>query len=115
MTNQQRMKDIKNQQKDLSKKAKESEKTNPDESKKTLDDMMKLMHEQQRMNMKPMLATFVLVFAFFPWVGSLYNGPIINLPVSLPYFGNDFGWIMWYVVTSLPLSLLFRKILDVEL
>jgi len=37
------------------------------------------------------------------------------LPFSLPYFDNDLGWLAWYIIISLVLSFVFRKILGVEL
>jgi uncharacterized membrane protein (DUF106 family) len=33
----------------------------------------------------------------------------------LPYFENDFGWLAWYIIVSIPLGILFRKLLRVEL
>lgn len=45
----------------------------------------------------------------------VYLGLIsVNLPFYLPYFGYKFGWLMWYIVLSFPLSFLFRKMLGVE-
>lgn len=40
---------------------------------------------------------------------------VVLLPLSLPYFENDFGWLMWYFLFSLILNFVFRKILGVEL
>jgi len=40
---------------------------------------------------------------------------VVLLPFSLPYFGNDFGWLFWYVLISVMLSSIFRRILGVEL
>ena len=40
---------------------------------------------------------------------------VVLLPFSLPFFENDFGWVMWYVLNSLILSFIFRKALGVEL
>lgn len=37
------------------------------------------------------------------------------LPFSLPYFGSDFGWLAWYIITSFALNFVFRKILGVEI
>ncbi|NIM47307.1 MAG: DUF106 domain-containing protein [Candidatus Aenigmarchaeota archaeon] len=40
---------------------------------------------------------------------------VVLLPFSLPFFGNDFGWLFWYILTSLILNSLFRRILGVEI
>lgn len=36
------------------------------------------------------------------------------LPVSLPYFADDMGWLGWYFVVSVPLMVLFRKMLKIN-
>jgi len=38
---------------------------------------------------------------------------VVLLPFSLPYFENDLGWLAWYIIISLVLSFVFRKILGV--
>lgn len=40
---------------------------------------------------------------------------VVLLPFSLPFFGDDFGWLAWYIIVSVLLSFIFRKILGVEL
>lgn len=35
---------------------------------------------------------------------------VIRMPFTVPYFGDRFGWVGWYFLSSMPLSLLFRKI-----
>lgn len=35
---------------------------------------------------------------------------VIRTPFVLPYFGDRFGWVGWYFLSSMPLSILFRKI-----
>lgn len=39
---------------------------------------------------------------------------IVNLPFSLPWFGNKLGWLGWYILSSLPASIFFRKLLGVS-
>ena len=34
--------------------------------------------------------------------------------VSLPLFGNEFGWLGWYLIVSIPLMILIRKILKIN-
>jgi uncharacterized membrane protein (DUF106 family) len=42
-----------------------------------------------------------------------FEASIVSLPFSLPFFGNDFGWLAWYIIVSFPLSFIFRKALGV--
>ncbi|NIO44590.1 MAG: DUF106 domain-containing protein [Candidatus Aenigmarchaeota archaeon] len=40
---------------------------------------------------------------------------VVLLPFTLPYFGNDFGWLFWYILISLIFNSIFRKILGVQI
>ena len=37
------------------------------------------------------------------------------LPVSLPIFGDAVGWLGWYFMVSIPLMILFRKLLKINI
>jgi uncharacterized membrane protein (DUF106 family) len=113
--NQEALKKIKEEMKNLQKKVKEIEKTNPDQAKSLSAEMMKLANKQMSMNYKSLIPTMLFVIIFLPWVALVYSGShVAMLPFTLPYFGNDFGWLMWYFIASLPLTLIFNKLLDVE-
>lgn len=34
-------------------------------------------------------------------------------PLSMPFFGDDIGWVGWYITVSIPLVLLLRKLLKI--
>ncbi len=36
------------------------------------------------------------------------------LPVTLPFFGNDFGWLGWYLILSIPVALIIRRALKIS-
>ena len=114
MVNQVSLRELKVQMKTLQAKANEQQKNNPDDAKKTISEVMKLSNKQMMMNFKPMFPTMLLALLLLPWMASVWTGPIVILPFNLPYFGSDFGWLMWYMLLSMPLSQLFRKTLGVE-
>jgi len=35
------------------------------------------------------------------------------LPVSLPFLGNMFGWLGWYIICSMPLVIIIRKAMKI--
>jgi len=37
------------------------------------------------------------------------------LPVTLPFFGNDLGWLGWYLLISVPMALIIRKLLKISI
>jgi uncharacterized membrane protein (DUF106 family) len=116
LINQEELREIKQKQREHQAKAKDIQHSNPDEAKKLMNEMLNLSNKQMKMTMKPMIVTlFVSLFLIFPFLPKLYEGAVVFLPFSLPYFGNDFGWLMWYFVVSIPLNAIIRKILDVEI
>ena len=40
---------------------------------------------------------------------------IAFLPVTLPFFGNDLGWLGWYLIISIPMAIIIRKALKINL
>ncbi len=114
MVNQATLRELKAQMRELQAKAKELQKTNPEEANKTVSDVLKLSNKQMMMNFKPMLPTMLFVILLLPWMATVWTGPVALLPFNLPYFGTDFGWLMWYILLSVPMSQVFRKFLGVE-
>lgn len=39
---------------------------------------------------------------------------IAFLPVTLPFFGNDIGWLGWYLMVSVPIAMIIRKALKIS-
>ncbi len=85
------------------------------ESEKLLDEKMKLISKQMKMSYKSLFAGMIFIIIFLPWFGHVYTQPLIDLPFSLPLIGSTVGWLVWYIVVSIPLSLLFRKLLGVSI
>ncbi len=115
MVDQNKMRELKTKVKELQKKQKEVPKGNTEELNKLLSEMLSLQNQQMKLNLKPMIPTLLIAVAVFPWMGSVFTGPMVILPFALPFFGNDFGWLMWYIILSIPMSIVFRKILGVEM
>ncbi len=116
LINQNEMRELKEKQKEKQEKIKELQKTNPEEAKRVMTEMLKLSNKQLRMSMKPMFVSLIIfVVIVLPTLPGLFPGTVVYLPFSLPYFENDFGWLMWYIIVSVPLNSIFRRILGVTL
>ena len=109
------MREVKSKVKAMQAETKELQKTNPEAANEKMNEMMSLTNQQMKLSMKPMVPTMIFVLLFLPWIASLFEGPVVFLPFELPFFGNDFGWLAWYMLISVPSSQLLRKILGVEL
>ncbi len=113
LVDQEKVKKIREEIKEIQKQIKKLEKTEVAEANRLTAEMLKLTNKQMMSNIKPMLASMVLLVLLLPWVASTFPNSVAMLPFSLPFFGNDFGWLAWYVIASIPFSMLSRKLLDV--
>lgn len=114
LVDQKKMREFKEKTKDLQKQIKEAQKTDQKKANELLTEMLALSNKQMMSSFKPMLPGMALVFLLLPWVASVFAGPVAVLPFSLPFFGSDFGWLMWYILASMPLTYVFRKMLGVQ-
>lgn len=114
-TNQDQMKDMKERMNSLQDKIKKArEEDNQKELTKYNQELMKLTSGQMKMQFKPMIITMVVIVPIFIWVGPNLFGEkaIVELPFTI--FGHSsLTWIWWYIIISLPMGFLFRKILGV--
>lgn len=115
LINQNELRELKSSLKEKQAKIKELQKTNPQEANKILNETLALSSKQFRMSMKPMLLTLVVVGITLPYFGQAFPGAVVKLPFYLPYFENDFGWLAWYIIVSIPLGQLIRKLIGAEL
>jgi uncharacterized membrane protein (DUF106 family) len=115
LINKEEARKIKEEQKEKQEKMKELQKTNPEEANRVMNEMLKLSNRQFKLMMKPMLVSFILIIIILPILPSLFPGAVVNLPFTLPYFGSDFGWLAWYMIVSVPMNSIFRKMLGVEI
>ena len=115
LMNQNEAREIKSQQKEKQEKMKELQKTNPEEANKVMTEVLRLSNKQFKIMMKPMIVSFLIVIIILPFLPDLFPGVVVNLPFSIPFFGNDFGWLAWYIIVSVPLNSIFRRLLGVEI
>jgi uncharacterized membrane protein (DUF106 family) len=123
IVDQGRMKEIQKKvsvyNKELMKATKSKDQAKVAEMNKEKPQIMQMQQEMMKMQM-PMfmsMVPFILVFMFLKRLAvSMDWGVIIQLPFNLPVLGinNSFTWLGWYILCSLPLTALFRKILDVK-
>jgi uncharacterized membrane protein (DUF106 family) len=39
----------------------------------------------------------------------VFGRVMFQLPVALPYVGDDLGWLGWYIIVSIPVMIIFRR------
>ncbi len=46
--------------------------------------------------------------------GKISFAPVVAmLPVSLPFVGNTLGWLGWYIIVSIPVAILTRRLMKI--
>jgi uncharacterized membrane protein (DUF106 family) len=56
---------------------------------------------------------YIAFFCSDPTKEIKFSRIVAWLPFSLPFFGNNLGWLGWYLFLFIPLNQLFRKIFGV--
>jgi uncharacterized membrane protein (DUF106 family) len=114
LANQQEMKKAKKDMEFFRDKASKAQKSGDlKKSNEYMSDMMKASSKQFRLNMKPMMFSFLIVILAASWFGVTYGTAKILSPVNIPFLGSQLNWFWWYVIIVLPFSTIFRKLLDV--
>ncbi len=116
MTNQSKLKEIKQRQKELQQELKHTKDT--EQLKQLQEEMLELMHESMKENFKPMIVTFLPLIIVFHWLKHTYTqagiGNIISWNVNLPIVGTGGGWLFCYILFSIIFSMILRKLFRVH-
>ena len=84
---------------------------NKDEISKFLDEMMTLNAQMWKEMYKTMIISIVVLTIFLPWVRDSYTGmAVAQLPFSVPVFGPEINWIVWYILVSFTIGWVVRKV-----
>jgi uncharacterized membrane protein (DUF106 family) len=92
---------------------------NTEEANKFLSEMMKTNSEMMRHSFKGMIISLVVLSLFLPWIKHTYEVTykgvaVAKLPFTLPYIGSSLDWILWYILVSLTIGWVIRKLLGVD-
>lgn len=99
VTNQKRMKELKDIQKACQIKLKDK-KGDMEEMKKINEEMMRCNMELMKHSFKPMLFTFIPLLILIGWMGKFFQ-PLLS------------SWIWWYIISGLVFSIVLKKVLKV--
>ena len=103
------IKKLREEQKAISKKVKEIQKEDPEKANALMKEALKLTNKQMKMNMKPMMLSMIVVVGTFPWLGTVFVGPVLTLPFTIPFLGAEFGWFAVYIVVAILFGMGLRK------
>ncbi|GBE55571.1 hypothetical protein BMS3Bbin15_01750 [archaeon BMS3Bbin15] len=118
VVDQKKMKSTKEKMKGYQERVKKAQKDgNTKEMNRLNKEMLSLQGDMFSNSFKPMIFTMVPILLIFSWLR--YYVPsdinIVELPFFLPIWGNKLGWFGWYFITSIAVSPLVKKILNLEM
>jgi len=129
LTDQDRIKDIKQQMSRFREQMAEARKTGNARALRKLQArqrrVMMLQSEMMGLSMKPLLVYSIPLMLFFFWLNNLYSGQVVvNLPFNFPLMGffhrnnslssNQFGFIAWYFFSVSICSMFIKKAMKVS-
>jgi uncharacterized membrane protein (DUF106 family) len=115
LTKPEKMREIKKEMAFYREKANSAQKSgNKDEANKYSSEMLKMSQKQLKSTMKPMLASMVIFFIALGWFNTVFETLSVTLPVAIPFIGTSLNWFWWYIIITIPATLIFRKLLGVE-
>jgi len=88
---------------------------NTEEANKCMADMMKTNSEYMRHTFKALIVSLIVLGISLPFLKQGYEGmATVNMPFSVPLLGSNFTWVYWYILVSLAVGYLLRKLLEVD-
>jgi len=107
MTDQEALKSIKKEMKEIRKEMKEV-KDDPTRMMELNKQSMEKSMVQMKNSFKPMIITFIPLIIIFGWLRNVYEG------VDLNFLGFINGWLWVYIIFSMIISIILRKIMKVH-
>lgn len=111
--NRKLMQDIKSRMVEIREKLSKAQKDGDKENvNKFLNEYMKTNSQYMKQTFKALLISMVVIILFLPALNMKYKEmEVATLPFSLPIIKNKAGWLFWYILVSLALSVVVKKII----
>ena len=88
---------------------------NTEEANKYMQDMMKTNSEYMKHTFKALIVSLIVLSISLPFLKQSYEGLVtVNMPFSVPLLGSNLTWVYWYILVSLAIGYLLRKLLEVD-
>lgn len=88
---------------------------NKEEVSKFLAEMMKMNSQYMKQTFKALIISMIVLALFLPWLTHTYGGSVVAaLPFSLPLIGSNLTWIYWYILVSVSIGWVVRKLLEAD-
>jgi len=101
---------------DIKKLEKEAKEAKNDVKKLTKITSKQLNIQKQLMGhtMKPAMISSLPILVALILFSGYFQSVVVYFPVALPFIGNDLGWFGIYIVVALVTTMIFRKLLGLD-
>lgn len=83
-----------------------------DVTSKLLEQSLQMNNEFMKHSYKTLIVSLVIIYLFVPWLTHSYEGmTVASLPFPLPFVGASLTWALWYILVSLTIGWVVRKLL----
>lgn len=116
LVDQAKLKHLMSEMKRLRERMKKISKDDEKAHKALIGKSLKLNNQQMRLTLKPLAVSMLLVLLIFPWLARTFAGQSFSLPFAIPLLAPDaaVGWLGLYIIMSMPLTIIFRKVFEGE-
>ena len=88
---------------------------NNEEAKKFLGELMKTNSDYMKHSFKALIVSLVVISLFLPWLKYRFEGvPVASLPFSLPFIGASLDWLLWYILVSVTVGWVIKKLFAID-
>jgi uncharacterized membrane protein (DUF106 family) len=115
MIDKEKVKEIKRKIKEIQEEANKKKKEGDMQSYyKLLSEANTYVAENFRMMIKPLSFSIIPNLILFFFLSYNYKNTVFKSPIPLPFVGENIHWILFFVISSLSLNMLFKKIFDLD-
>ena len=92
-------------------------KNNPEEMQKIFEEVTTVQMKMMSETMKPTMFSFLPIILIFGWLNVYVKGYNLDYVVAVPFpfIYSKLGWLGWYIMSSMAVSIPLRKLLGIEM
>lgn len=86
------------------------------ELKKLWEKSININSQFMKMSMKPMMGSVIVVLFAFPFIAKAFAELSVKLPFGIPLLASSgyVGWLGFYIIISIPATIISRKLLGID-
>lgn len=83
---------------------------NKENVQKYINEWTSINNSYMKHTFKTMIVSLVVLLLFYSWLGFKFTGLAVGIPFPIPFVGASVDWPIWYVIASLSIGWVSRKL-----